>query len=125
MVTHIALLQNMAAVRTALATRFNSFIHVTPSTNFERIRAEGLMPNRDLRPPQEVVAELGEEAGRILCLHPLGAQLRSAGTKDPPLISIAVCAPDLPVRVGLDWSYSWDIVRAEWNCMHRCPFLSS
>src|SRR5262249_39586850 len=65
--------------------------------------------------------ELGEEAGRILCLHPLGAERRSAGTKDPPLLSIAMSAPDLPPRVGLDWSNSWNIVLGRMELHAQMP----
>jgi hypothetical protein len=121
MVTHVELIENFDVVRRCLADRFNSFIHVTPFTNFERIRTEGLIPHRDMAPPVEIVEILGARAGEILCLHPLGSARRSAGTKEPPLISLAVLAADLPERVGLDWSYSCEIVIGRMQLWPQMP----
>jgi hypothetical protein len=110
MVTHVELLRDMVTVRRAFVARFKYFIHVTPADNFDAIRAHGLKPCFDSQPPPEVLQELGDDARNILCLHPLGAKLRPTGTKEPPLISLAVAAEHIPGRLGLDWSYSWVIV---------------
>ena len=58
----------------------------------------------------------------ILCLHPSGSKLNPRGaakTLDIPLggpepkrIKLAVSSKALPKRVGLDWSYAWEIQEA-------------
>lgn len=117
MPTHADLLTHMPRVHAALTNRYKWFIHTTPEQNLERICREGLRPNRDQRPYPEATAALGEGAGSILCLHPLGARLCPGGAaanlllplgaQGPRRISLALASEDLPNRVGLDWSYDW------------------
>jgi hypothetical protein len=44
-------------------------------------------------------------------LHPVGAALRPHSSKYGRLIRLAVSGADLPDRVGLDWSYDWNLAR--------------
>jgi hypothetical protein len=46
-----------------------------------------------------------------VCLHPVGAALRPHSSKYGRLIRLAVSGADLPDRVGLDWSYDWNLAR--------------
>lgn len=71
MATHADLLANMPGVRAALVRRYAWFIHTSPEQNIEGIRRGGLHTNRDAAPPTEVIAARGQDAGAILCLHPL------------------------------------------------------
>ena len=68
-----------------------------------------------------MLAELGDGARNILCLHPLGAKQQPTGTKEPPFISLAVAAEHLPGRLGLDWSYSWEIVLGRMQLYSKMP----
>jgi hypothetical protein len=43
----------------------------------------------------------------VVFLHPPGADLRPEGTGERPFFHLAVHAADMPMRLGLDWSYSW------------------
>lgn len=110
MLIHADLLAGMPAVRAAVTRRYAWFIHVTPIANLTNIRSEGLQPRSDAGPPPEVISALGPAGKNILCLHPLGAKLHPKGTKSPPLVSLAIYFEDLPQRIGLDWSYCWDVV---------------
>jgi hypothetical protein len=118
MATHADLLNDMALLRAALIRKYTCFVHETPDVDIDSIRREGLRTNRDSQAPLDVKTALHLEQVPILCLHPLGAQLRPGGAAstlclqlgqpEPPRVCLAVVAPDLPQRVGLDWSYEWD-----------------
>lgn len=117
MTSHADLLNAMPPLRTALILRYKWFIHETPEGYINKIRANGLLPNRDAPEPPEVREALRSDHVPILCLHPLGAKLCPGGAAAtlvlplgqdaPPRVSFAVDAPDLPQRIGLDWSYEW------------------
>jgi len=125
MPTHLELLNDMSGVRAAVINRYPWLVHVTPAGNLPNIRANGLRPRFDAAPPQEVVTLLGVAGGNIICLHPLGAALCPRGTKQPPLISLAVRGEDIPARIGLDWSYSWEIVQGRMELHRAMPTTES
>ena len=120
MPSHTDLLQSMDKVRAALISRYKWFIHTSPELNIRGIRNDGLQPRIDATAPPEVREIFSLKKVPILCLHPLGAKLcpRGAssnvvlqlGARNPKNVSFAVEACDLPRRVCLDWSYSWDLV---------------
>ena len=102
----------MVDVRTALLKRFQWFTHLTPLNNFTSIRAGGLSTQERYRPRADVLQQILKEIGhgRSLCLHPVGAALCPDPIDDPPYMKLAICGDNLSDRVGLDWSYSWEIV---------------
>jgi hypothetical protein len=120
MPTHADLLNNMVLLRAALIQRYKWFIHETPDVKIPDIREVGLRANRDAAAPAEVKEFFGANEVPILCLHPLGAKLcppAAHATLEEPKIgqrisfaSLAVKACDLPQRLGLDWSYAWNIL---------------
>jgi hypothetical protein len=112
MATPEELICNMRAVHAALVSRYTWFIHASPDVYIESIRKNGLLPNRDAERPQYVI-EAGI-TGKLLCLYPLGASRQAppaASTltlpmgQDPNFVSYAVMRQDLPLRVGIDWSF--------------------
>jgi hypothetical protein len=123
MVTHTDLLRDMWAVRAQLVLRYEWFIHVTAEKNLQNVLLNGLNPHSDAAAPAEVVTELGQQAENILCLHPLGAKIHPAGLSEPPLVSFAVRAEDLPAKVGLDWSYMWPMVLGRMDLYTTIPEL--
>lgn len=110
MLTSSDLLEKMPLVRAAVTRRYTWFIHVTSLEKLKSIRGSQLEPRGDANPPPEVASALGDSGRNILCLHPLGARLHPKGTKNPPFASLAIYFEHLPQKIGLDWSYSWDIV---------------
>ena len=117
---HHELLKEMAAFRSALINKFQWFIHSAPDSALGRIRTQGLVVNHFHCAPKEVRDFCKCEKIPILCLHPMGAKLEPRGTmsnlpdiplgdQDPKKIKFAIGSTDLPARVGLDWTYEWDV----------------
>jgi hypothetical protein len=95
-----------AAARAALIAQYDWLVHQSSCSKFESIRATGLERHRDKAPPELVVEMLGDKAANVVFLHPLGADLRPDGTGERPFFHLAVHAADMPMRPGLDWSFS-------------------
>jgi hypothetical protein len=112
-------LTNMPVVRTALVARFAAFLHSTPFANIDSIRAIGLEPRVDMRAPTDIMEVVGTSA--ILCLHPVGSQLIPGGTKSGSLMTLAIRNEDMPARLGLDWSYSYEQVRGRMELYREMP----
>ena len=115
MLTHSELLNNMQQVRGVIIKRYSWFIHVTTVKNLSEIRTGQLEPRADAQPKEEVILALGPTGRNILCLHPLGAARVPSGTKYPPLVTLAINSEHLPQKIGLDWSYSWEIVEGRFE----------
>lgn len=110
------LFDHMSAVRDALTRKYAWFTHDTPLAKLSNIRQSGLLPHYIIGCPPEVIARFGEAGRKIVCLHPLGAELRPTSSQRGPLARFAVPGIALPSRVGLDWSYDWslaDLIRKE------------
>lgn len=126
---HTEFLKLMPKFRSELFARYKWFIHETPFSNLSGIKEKGLLPMQDARPPEEVSSYFGTADVPILCLHPLGSQLcpRGAekslvlplGAPEPRRVKLAVSARDLPEKIGLDWSYAWDIQKARLQLADR------
>jgi hypothetical protein len=112
----------MLAMRDALISRFDWFVHTTKNSALPSIRREGLRPTMPdgyfLRDLPDVVREaIGQGAERVVCLWPQGALPMNVDKAapldpDPPeMVRLALRATDLCRRVGLDWSYpySWGL----------------
>jgi hypothetical protein len=131
MASHADLLDDMPLLRAALIRKYTCFLHETPEVNINGIRRYGLLANRDAAAPPEVQTALDLQQVPILCLHPLGARLRPRGAAstlclqidqpEPPRVSFAFLAPDLPQRVGLDWSFEWHRQEAELRANEEMP----
>jgi hypothetical protein len=67
------ILRERAAMRQAIGTKYKWFCHVTPIGNVDGIRGQGLLPHADAPPPEPVVRVFGQDAGKIICINPLGA----------------------------------------------------
>ena len=119
---HAELLRGMITFHAALTDRFKWFIHETPYMNLSSIQSKGLLPMRDALPPAEVASYFESSAVPILCLHPHGSKLIPRGAAnglvvpigglEPKRLKLAVSSRDLPTRVGLDWSYAWELQEA-------------
>lgn len=107
---HLTLLRAMPDIRAELMQRFAAFRHITAYTRLNEIRTTGLTLRQYEHCPAEVFSELGATGDHIVCFWPFGAKLSPSGTSEPPLMSLAIAATNLPQRIGLDWSYSWEIV---------------
>ncbi|MGC1180386.1 MAG: hypothetical protein WA884_15540 [Methyloceanibacter sp.] len=105
------LFERMKAGRDALADKYPWFTHDTALGQLQGIRKEGLLPHAVSSCPSEVINWFGEPGRQIVCLHPVGAALRPHSSKYGRLIRLAVSGADLPDRVGLDWSYDWNLAR--------------
>lgn len=105
-------------VHIAITSRFDWFTHDTGQSHLAQVRANGLSV-RAYEPyeiPDDVKKARGGEANcKMLCLHPLGAQLRPSSSKEPPHIRFAVSAKDTPKLMGLDWSYLPQLARSRRN----------
>lgn len=109
-IDHVGLLRAMPEIRVELTKKFAAFRHVTAYARLSDIRSKGLTLRQYAGCPAEVFSELGGTGDHMVCLWPFGAALCPSGTSDPPLMSLAIASGDLPQNIGLDWSYSWDIV---------------
>jgi hypothetical protein len=113
------ILTNMPDVRAAFAARFPAFFHVTAYAYVASIRQHGLRPHKDATAPVDILSEIN--TSDILCLRPMGSDLSPIGMAKPPLITLAVISGDLPPRVGLDWSYSYELVRGRMKLYPNLP----
>lgn len=102
---HDELLGDMPTMRRAIALRYKWYYHLTPSNNASGIRSRGLLPNRDKAPPPSVVKYLGDSAGSIICLNPLGTDIVPPAVQQRPFVCLALSIEALPPQLSLDWSY--------------------
>jgi hypothetical protein len=102
-------------VRAAVLCRFKWFVHSTPDRNLDSIRQDGILANRDVTPSSRMIAA-GANEHRISCFVPLGSRLSPKpayntgpvlpmGAPDPYFVSLAVEDQNMPMRLGIDWSY--------------------
>lgn len=98
-------LRDMQAMRLAIGTRYKWFYHVTPIGNVDGIRRQGLLPHSDASPPESVVRSIGQDAGKITCINPLGTDKVPPSVQRGPFVCLAFGNKALPNRLGLDWSY--------------------
>jgi hypothetical protein len=105
------LFEDMQAGRDRLAREYNCFTHDTSHDRLAQIRKHGLLPHDVGSCPQKVFDQFGATGRQILCLHPVGNELRPRSSHDGPLVRLAVKGADLPGRLGLDWSYDWRLAR--------------
>jgi hypothetical protein len=128
--SHAELLGNMGRVRAALVGRFKWFIHASPDVFIPGIRKDGIRPNRDLEPPEEVQQAVPSSDGSISCLYPVGATRwpRPASAtlvlpigQDPKFVRYGISSGSLPELVNADWSNAWNYVEAY---LAKNPLLS-
>jgi hypothetical protein len=74
---------------------------------------------QDMRAPDDVAAVI--QTSKILCLHPVGSTLSPQGMSAAPRMKLSIRSEDLPDRVGLDWSYSYDLVRGRMELYRDSP----
>ncbi len=114
MTSSLAALFEHEAVRRAIVPNFGWAIHVSPEVHLSSIRQKGLIASRDAWVPEELKDLVPDS--HILCMHPLGAKLcpppvcntigDASGTR---MVTFAVETKDIPQRVHVDWSYSWEM----------------
>lgn len=95
-----------SSARAALQAVYPWYRHITLLKHKESIAENGLIgfyPD-GAYPDDDIVALMDPGEGRIVCLHPWGSQPVRPAPNGPP-ITLAVAAADLPMRLGLDWSY--------------------
>ena len=100
------LFENMPAVYAALVGKYHWVTHVTPYRFLPSIRTDGLMPRPVSGYTLELFNQFGDCGRYIICMHPVGSALGTESSHDGPYVRLAVCAGDLPHKVGLDWSFA-------------------
>jgi hypothetical protein len=98
-------LGDMSSIRQAIALRFKWYYHVTPARNADSIRRKGIIPKSDAAPPDQALRHIGCDAGKIICLSPLGADCVPPTVQQGPFICLALSTETLPHKIGLDWSH--------------------
>lgn len=101
--------EQMDVVHRTITDTYSWFTHDTPKENLPKVRRLGLWPKPVSACPQVVIAHRGLSGRRIVCLHPVGSQLRPTSSGYAPFIRLAVGGADLPPAIGLDWSYVWNL----------------
>jgi hypothetical protein len=105
------LFEAMKAGRNALASSYPWFTHDSSLCKLPKVRKDGLVPHEVSACPPKVLIRLGESGKRIICLHPVSAERCPRSSEYPPFVRLGVSGADLPDRVGLDWSYNWNLAR--------------
>lgn len=108
----------MAAARAVMVARFPWFEHKAPVSAFDGIKRIGLEPRQVrgfFRPVPAVVARrITVNSDRAVCLWPKGKSTLVVGAdKNERLFRLAVRPHDLPVRLGVDWSFDAPWAAAE------------
>lgn len=95
-----------SSARAAIQAAYPWYRHITLLKNKDCIAKRGLRGAYPggAYPDDDIVALMQPGEGNIVCLHPWGAQDVKPAPGGPP-ITLAVAAADLPMRIGLDWSY--------------------
>ena len=101
----------MASARAAIANARRWFVHVTSYDSVSEITRVGLRPTNPglasgspVEVDEDVAAAIGIGADEILCLMPMPSQ-DTRPKRDIPQVAMAVDGSDLPMRIGVDWSY--------------------
>lgn len=108
----------MVAARAVMVAQFPWFEHKAPVSAFDGIRRIGLEP-RQVRGffgsiPAVVARRIIVNSDRVVCLWPKGKSTLVVGAdKDERLFRLAVRPHDLPVRLGVDWSFDAPWAAAE------------
>ncbi|MCA1549697.1 hypothetical protein I6F36_22965 [Bradyrhizobium sp. BRP19] len=98
-------LSDMGTMREAIAFRFWWYYHLTPVRNVDGIRQFGIITSQDKAAPPQAEKYLGADAGKIICLNPLGTKCVPNAVQVGPYICLALSIETLPHKIGLDWSY--------------------
>jgi hypothetical protein len=98
-------LSDIPSMRKAIAERHWWYYHVTPVGNADGIRAKGILTNQDKAPPPQAAQYIGADAGKIVCLNPLGTKCVPPAVQSGPFICLTLNLETLPHKIGLDWSY--------------------
>ena len=108
----------MVAARAAMVKQFSWFEHKAPVSAFDRIKAIGLEP-RPVRGffgsvPTIVARRIPVNSNCVVCLWPKGKSILVVGADEgESLFRLAVRPKDLPVRLGVDWSFDAPWAAAE------------
>ena len=106
---HEEIFDDMVGVRRALLEGYRWLTHDTALQHLESVRRRGLVPHFVMTPPQIVFDRLGPNGSHIICLHPVGSDLRPRSSQEGPFIRLGMQSRALPCRIGLDWSYDWNL----------------
>ncbi len=103
--------ENMAAARHALGAKYDWFIHIAPTTQFESIKAHGLQPGPQDCPTNQSVKEALEgkvaDVNALIFLRPLGpCVLDSTPRRGESMFALAISCAILPAVVTVDWTFS-------------------
>jgi len=112
--THSELLTpiGMAHAREAVIARNSWFLHVSGEHCFNGLKQSGILPHNPGKAIETDLAEaIGDNSGCIVCLRPIFT-LDTTPKREHDQIVLAISNSDLPLRVGIDWSYDgcWGLV---------------
>jgi hypothetical protein len=95
----------MAVVRAGLVDNYAWFTHASQMDDFEKIKIEGLRPQKPCTPPDEVARIVGPGSENIVCLQPHPKKQTLHLAKDASMFRMATPRDLLPQRIGVDWSF--------------------
>ena len=100
----------MVSARAAMLRNYRWFVHTAPISAFDSINKIGLEPRRPRHwsgpPPATVIRRIGRHPDRVIFLWPKGESILSVGADEgEKLFRVALKPDDLPVRLGVDWSF--------------------
>lgn len=96
----------MERARVAIIDKHSWFLHVSDLHRFGSLKTSGISPKDPDNPDEDFSKEHVRDPSRcIVCLRPIFT-FDTTPQRDHEQIVLAISNSDLPLRIGIDWSYT-------------------